>query len=108
CHRRSSRRLDIRVTMTPVAAVTVRRVKRESLVEKTIAGDVMIDADDTGRDRNLRQRPPLPFRHAALDQVRPERVLAIDSPAQRVPRQPAPLVLEIRLIANAWSGVDGP
>src|SRR5947209_17327135 len=45
-------RLHVGVGVLPVAAVRVRRVVGEPLVKESLAGDIVVDADDVGRARS--------------------------------------------------------
>src|SRR5690606_16356634 len=64
--------LDIDIAMSVVAAVQMRRVMIEPFVEETLAGDVVVAADDIGGRGVLGEPVEFPFACARAKEIIPE------------------------------------
>ncbi len=92
--------LDVGIGLASVAAVQVRWVQFQPIVQETLAGDVGVDADDVGRTGRLAQAHEFILPGAAAAQPGPQRMPLIDPAAQQVERQPAALVVEGGLVGH--------
>ena len=93
-------RLDIGVKVPAVSAEGVGWVAVGPLVEKALAGEVVVDADDVGRPVGFEEQVEFGFADAVVEEDAVPGVLAIDMAAEQVEAQPAPSVLVPRLIAE--------
>ncbi len=92
--------LDVGIGLAPVAAVQVRRVQLQPIVQEPLAGDVGVDAHDVGWARRFPQARKLIFPRAAAAQPVPQRMPLVDVSAQQVERQPTALVVEGGLVGQ--------
>lgn len=100
-------RLDVRVALAGVAAPGGARVRAELLIEVAVAGDVVVDADDIRRTRLGREHVELGGRGAVGLEEGTQRMRPVHAPAQEVPGEPAPLVVELGLVAQPLGAVGG-
>src|SRR4051812_3983787 len=84
------------------------RIAVETVIEEALARKVMIDADDVGRAGPLADIRMKGFEFvsdASGLNVAPHRVPTVNPPGQEIECQPAPRVLEPRLIGDRPSAV---
>src|SRR5207253_11175478 len=91
-----------------VATVQMLRVAVELLVDETLAGHVEVDAQDVRRAGLVDERLQLLLAGAPVAQVTAQGVVRIDLAAQQVVAEPAPLVLELGLVAQVRRAFDMP
>src|SRR4051812_46816912 len=87
--------------MAAVAAAATRRKQLGLLVQEPVARDVVVDPDDAGRTRCAHESIELCGGGAALLEKLAQRMTHIDAPAEQIPSEPAPSVVELRLIGDA-------
>jgi hypothetical protein len=71
-----------------------------SLIEHSVAGQVLVNADNIGRTRFCGESGNLFLRDARGQKPGVKTMLAINATAQEVKRQPAPLVFVVCLIGE--------
>ncbi len=82
-----------------VAAATFWRVALRPVVEEPVAGQIVVHADDIGRAGGLGDRLQ-PRLQTETDEPAPHGVTRPHEPAKQVPAQPAPIVVEGRLMRD--------
>src|SRR5690606_3397333 len=94
--------------MAVIAAVRAERPGVEGIVEVSLAGHVIVEADDVGRARVRDQPIQRTLTRTDMPQPRPQRVRMIDTPTQEIDAEPAPQVLVIRLVLERRRGPRRP
>ena len=97
-------RFYIGIAVAPVAAETRRRV--QTLVEISIARQVVVEAHYVRRAGMVKEPVQLGGACATLHQPVPQWMMLGYTPSQDIDRQPAPVVLELRLRDQAGAAVD--
>ena len=90
--------LDVDIPVPAIAPVRLRGIVSQAIVEKALAGDVVVDARDVRGAGRVDEPGQLLFSGTARTQIAPERVLRPDAAAQQVEAQPSPLILEVGLV----------
>src|SRR5205085_620119 len=88
--------LDVTKRDMCVAAAGGRWITRGPLVEQSVAGQVVVDADHVGRARIVVDDAQT-ITESELAKPWPQRVSGADQAAEQIPRHPAPLVVESSL-----------
>ena len=98
--RQNADRLDIDEILSSRFAGASAGIAIQPMVQPALARHVVVDADHVGR-AGMRDEPQdLVGVGAVFAQVRPERMLLVDSAAKQIPGEPAPLVVEIDDMAS--------
>ena len=93
-------RLHVGIAVLAVAAVHVRRVAVEPMIEEPLARHVGVDAEHVGRARRVEKLAQRGLLDAELLQRAPERVRRIHPACEQVEAEPAALVLEPGLVGE--------
>src|SRR5688572_4565175 len=72
------------------------------MIEEALAGQVVIDTDDVRRTWLVQEFRQLGAVDSRLDHEVPEAVILVDAAGEEIEREPAAMVVELRLVLN-WS-----
>ncbi|MEY2563445.1 MAG: hypothetical protein QOH88_1638 [Verrucomicrobiota bacterium] len=95
---RRAHRRDVRIVILPVTAARFGLMSEKIAIEITLTRDVIIHADDVRWARMDGKEVDLSVTDTGPFEVTPQRVFRSNPARQEVPGDPAPLVLEMRLI----------
>jgi hypothetical protein len=102
----NTHRLDVHVDVAPVAALQLGWISVDAVVEKAFAGEVRVQADHIGRAWRLREPHQFRLARTVIKEVLPERMAGRHATGEQVEAEPAPLVLELGLVAQAPRAAD--
>ena len=98
--------LDIGIGMGAIAAPARLRIALQSLVDKAVRAQIVIDADDIGRARRVRQIPQPRLRDTGAEECTEPRVIPVHPAAQQIEAEPTALVLIVGLLTQ-HGGTEG-
>jgi hypothetical protein len=78
----------------------------ESMIQKSLACDVVVQAEDVGRQRIVEKPLQLPAGYSGVSQVLPHALAMIQFAAQQVKRQPATFVFRLCLVGERRRAVS--
>ncbi len=87
-----------------VSAVPLRRVAVQPMVQKAIAGQIVVQSHHVGRAGGVSDGGK-PVAQAKVGETSPQRMMPGDAPAEQIPAHPAARVVELCLMRQGRGGV---